>query len=36
MKNKIKELAEIFVSALTMGAGFAAGLYIVTAIAKLF
>lgn len=36
MKKKIKDLAEIFIAALTMGAGFVAGLYIVTAIARLF
>ncbi len=36
MKKKIKEFAEIFVSALLMGTGFTAGLLIVSAIAKLF
>ena len=36
MIKKIKEFAEIFVSALLMGTGFAAGLYIVTGISKLF
>jgi len=36
VKKKIKDLTEIFIAALTMGTGFAEGLYIVTAIAKLF
>lgn len=36
MKKKFKEFAEVFITAVLMGSGFAAGLYIVIGITKLF